>query len=128
MGQIEKIDSHTVYYNGAYHSELSDAMVHVGNDVNIIQNRLQNYEDEKQYTETRFNQTKADITQAKTDLFRAEVEIEQIKARLNRTITMIHNCGNCGATLEVPENKPIFRCKFCGTVYVIGPVQFKSHY
>jgi predicted RNA-binding Zn-ribbon protein involved in translation (DUF1610 family) len=43
-------------------------------------------------------------------------------------ISLIHNCTNCGAQLEVEENKPIFHCKYCGSTYVIGTAQVRSHY
>ncbi len=43
-------------------------------------------------------------------------------------ISLIHNCANCGATLDIEENKPVFHCKYCGSTYVIGPAQIYSHY
>lgn len=43
-------------------------------------------------------------------------------------ISLVHNCANCGAQLEIEENKPVFHCKYCGSTYVIGPAQIYSHY
>ena len=43
-------------------------------------------------------------------------------------VSLVHNCANCGATLEIEENKPVFHCKYCGSTYIIGPTQIYSHY
>ena len=53
---------------------------------------------------------------------------EEINKKLNRTVSMIHNCQNCGATLEIQENHPIFHCKYCNTTYVIGTLRTNSTY
>ena len=53
---------------------------------------------------------------------------EELTGRFNRTIRIIHNCRNCGAKLEVPENCGVFHCKYCGTAYALGPVQINSTY
>ena len=55
-------------------------------------------------------------------------EIKEIWARLNRTVSLVHNCQNCGAKLEIEENKPVFHCKYCGSTYLIGAVQPHSRY
>lgn len=55
-------------------------------------------------------------------------EIEKIWERLNKTVTLVHNCANCGARLEVEENKPIIHCKYCGSTYLVGAVQPNSTY
>lgn len=55
-------------------------------------------------------------------------ELQKIWDRLNRTVSLVHNCKNCGAKLEIDENKPIFHCKYCGSTYIIGAVQPNSVY
>lgn len=55
-------------------------------------------------------------------------ELQKIWDRLNRTVSLVHNCKNCGAKLEVDEKKPIFHCKYCGSTYIIGAVQPNSTY
>lgn len=57
-----------------------------------------------------------------------ENQINEIMKRLNRTVSLVHNCANCGATLEIEENKPIFHCKYCNSVYIIGTAQIYSTY
>lgn len=55
-------------------------------------------------------------------------EIDKIWKRLNKTVSLVHNCQNCGARLEIEENHPIFHCKYCGSTYIIGSVQPNSTY
>lgn len=55
-------------------------------------------------------------------------EINKIWERLNQTVSMVHNCQSCGATLEVEENKPIIHCKYCGNTYLVGAVRKRSTY
>ena len=55
-------------------------------------------------------------------------EIDKIWERLNKTVSLIHNCQNCGARLDIEENHPIFHCKYCGSTYIIGSVQPNSTY
>ena len=55
-------------------------------------------------------------------------EISKIWERLNQTVSMVHNCQSCGATLEVEENKPIIHCKYCGKAYLVGAVRERSTY
>lgn len=57
-----------------------------------------------------------------------EREIKKIWDRLNKTVSLVHNCKNCGAKLEVDEKKPIFHCKYCGSTYIIGAIQPNSTY
>lgn len=60
-----------------------------------------------------------------------EYEINELKNKLtnmNKHISLIHNCANCGATLTVEENKPVFHCKYCGSAYLIGTAQIYSNY
>jgi len=53
-------------------------------------------------------------------------EIDKIWEKLNTSVNMVHNCQNCGATLEIEENKPIFHCKYCGSAYIVGSARLKS--
>jgi len=55
-------------------------------------------------------------------------ELEEMKRRMNTKVSLIHNCANCGAQLEVDENKPIFHCKYCGSTYIIGAQQVNATY
>lgn len=60
-----------------------------------------------------------------------EYEINELKDKLknmNKHISLIHNCANCGATLNIEENKPVFHCKYCGSAYLIGTAQIYSNY
>lgn len=68
--------------------------------------------------ETSFDTVKADYSD----------EINKIWERLNQTVSMVHNCQSCGATLEVEENKPIIHCKYCGNTYLVGAVRKRSTY
>ena len=47
---------------------------------------------------------------------------------MNKKIFLIHNCTNCGATLNIEENKPVFHCKYCDSTYLIGTAQIYSNY
>ena len=55
-------------------------------------------------------------------------KLDELDKAVNNKISLIHNCQNCGATLEVEENKPIFHCKYCGSAYVIGAGRIYSRY
>lgn len=55
-------------------------------------------------------------------------KLKELEARMNRTVTFVHNCQSCGATLEVEENKQVIHCKYCGGTYLVGTLQLKSHY
>lgn len=55
-------------------------------------------------------------------------ELKELKARVNRTVALVHNCQRCGASLEVDEHKSIFCCKYCGATYLLGSVQPNSVY
>lgn len=55
-------------------------------------------------------------------------ELKELKARVNRTVALVHNCQRCGASLEVDEHKSIFCCKYCGATYLLGAVQPNSIY
>lgn len=72
----------------------------------------------KSKNEPSFNTVKTDYSN----------EINKIWERLNQTVSMVHNCQSCGATLEVEENKPIIHCKYCGNAYLVGAVRDKSTY
>lgn len=55
-------------------------------------------------------------------------QIDKIWNKLNKTISLVHNCANCGATLNIEENKPVFHCKYCGSTYLVGTAQIYSNY
>ncbi len=55
-------------------------------------------------------------------------EINKIWEKLNKSVSLVHNCANCGATLEIKENKPVFHCKYCGSTYLVGTAQIYSNY
>ena len=57
-----------------------------------------------------------------------DTEIKKIWERLNTQVSLVHNCANCGATLELEENKAIIHCKYCGSTYIVGPARLNSHY
>ena len=57
-----------------------------------------------------------------------EKEVETIKQRLDRTISYVHKCKDCGATLPVPENNGVFHCNYCGACYLVGTTQIMSTY
>ena len=57
-----------------------------------------------------------------------DAEIQKIWERLNTQVSLVHNCANCGATLELEENKAIIHCKYCGSTYIVGPARLNSHY
>lgn len=55
-------------------------------------------------------------------------ELKELKARVNRTVALVHNCQRCGASLEIDEHKSIFCCKYCGATYLLGSIQPNSVY
>ena len=62
------------------------------------------------------------------DISNLMAELKELKARVNRTVALVHNCQRCGASLEVDEHKSIFCCKYCGATYLLGSVQPNSVY
>lgn len=54
--------------------------------------------------------------------------IDYVVRRLDNKLTLVHNCMNCGASLEVEENKQIIHCKYCGSAYIYGSAQIYSKY
>lgn len=64
-----------------------------------------------------------------TDLMSSiTTDIDELKRLLNNKVTLVHNCQNCGARLEIEEKHPVFHCKYCGSTYIIGALQTKSTY
>lgn len=57
-----------------------------------------------------------------------EEKLKELEARMNRTVSLVHNCKLCGATLEIDEHKQIVYCKYCGGTYLVGTVQLNSTY
>ena len=86
-------------------------------DSDQIRNEL-SYESykHKQEMEVMQNQLKSEM----------EFRLSELSDKMNRSITYIHSCKSCGAKLEVPENKNVFCCKYCGSSYVVGPVRLNS--
>ena len=75
----------------------------------------------------------ANQTQSQMDLLTNENAnlhnlIGQINERINNTIFVIEQCHRCSATLEIPQHKGIFHCKYCGAAYALGPIQLYSTY
>lgn len=46
--------------------------------------------------------------------------LKEIMSKFSMTPTINHKCHSCGATLVIDENKHIFKCEYCGSVYAIG--------
>lgn len=55
-------------------------------------------------------------------------EINKLKKAMSAKVTMVHNCQNCGAALDIEENRPVFHCKYCGAVYLIGTERLMQAY
>lgn len=67
-------------------------------------------------------------TLSSPDISKLMAELKELKARVNRTVALVHNCQRCGASLEVDEHKSIFCCKYCGATYLLGSIQPNSVY
>ena len=78
--------------------------------------------------EVTFTSTAPIVDDASTDIYNLVKELKELKARVNRTVALVHNCQKCGASLEVDEHKSIFCCKYCGATYLLGSVQPNSVY
>lgn len=57
-----------------------------------------------------------------------EEKVKELEARMNKTVSLVHNCQLCGATLEIEEGRQIVYCKYCGGTYLVGAVQLNSRY
>lgn len=64
----------------------------------------------------------------KASINNLENEINFIIQKMSTHISLVHNCANCGATLNIEENKPVFHCKYCGSTYLVGTAQIYSNY
>lgn len=78
--------------------------------------------------EVTFTSTTPIVDDTSTDIYNLVAELKELKARVNRTVALVHNCQKCGASLEVDEHKSIFCCKYCGATYLLGSVQPNSVY
>lgn len=78
--------------------------------------------------EVTFKSTEPIVDYRTTDINSLVAELKELKARVNRTVALVHNCQRCGASLEVDEHKSIFCCKYCGATYLLGSVQPNSVY
>ena len=50
----------------------------------------------------------------------SETAIEQIKQLFNAKPLVEYSCHSCGATLQLEPENHIFKCKYCGHVYMVG--------
>ena len=100
-----------------YIDKEEDAIINSKNDTNIVSTN------QRTISSINLNGQSYDINVPSID-----AEIQKIWERLNTQVSLVHNCANCGATLEIEENKPVFHCKYCGSTYIIGPAQLNSHY
>lgn len=57
-----------------------------------------------------------------------ERRLKELESKLAKTVSLVHNCANCGATLNVEENKPVIHCKYCGSAYIVGTARIYSNY
>ena len=67
----------------------------------------------------------APVTFAENEL---EKRLKELESKLAKTVSLVHNCANCGATLNVEENKPVIHCKYCGSTYIVGTARIYSNY
>ena len=73
----------------------------------------------------RYSPNKAPATFVENEL---EKRLKELESKLAKTVSLVHNCANCGATLEVEENKPVIHCKYCGSAYIVGTARIYSNY
>ena len=68
--------------------------------------------------------------EAPTTILENELEkrLKELESKLAKTVSLVHNCANCGATLNVEENKPVIHCKYCGSAYIVGTARIYSNY
>ena len=52
--------------------------------------------------------------------------INQIKQLFNAKPLVEYACHNCGAKLQLEPENHIFKCKYCGSVYMVGLDQINS--
>ena len=52
--------------------------------------------------------------------------IEQIKRLFNAKPLVEYSCHKCGASLQLEPENHIFKCKYCGSVYMVGLDQINS--
>ena len=56
----------------------------------------------------------------------SEEAIDQIKRLFNAKPLVEYACHNCGAKLQLEPENHIFKCKYCGSVYMVGLDQINS--
>ena len=107
-----------IKYNSINLSDITNAITfdveNQKQEVGQIQMRLNGYEANKITVDNRIDKT--------------EKLLEEIQKRLNNTISYVHQCACCGAHLEIPENRPVFHCRYCNATYLIGTLQLNSNY
>lgn len=50
----------------------------------------------------------------------------KLMAKFNKYPIIEHKCHNCGGTVELDEDKHIFHCPYCNSVYAVGTNQIYS--
>lgn len=60
-----------------------------------------------------------------TDSYKSSLDelYERIMSELTYKPVVEHKCNNCGAPLQMDADNHLFKCKYCGTVYLIGTGQ-----
>lgn len=51
---------------------------------------------------------------------------ERIMEELRYKPILEHKCNNCGAPLKMDADNHLFKCRYCGTAYLIGTRQINS--
>lgn len=51
---------------------------------------------------------------------------ERIMTELTYKPIIEHKCNNCGAPLKMDADNHLFKCRYCGTAYLIGTKQINS--
>lgn len=46
--------------------------------------------------------------------------LEEVLNRLAKKPVFEYKCHNCGGSLELEENKHIFKCPYCNSAYAVG--------
>lgn len=63
-----------------------------------------------------------------TDTYKSSLDelYERIMTELTYKPIVEHKCNNCGAPLKMDTYNHLFKCKYCGTAYLIGTKQVNS--
>lgn len=57
-----------------------------------------------------------------TDSYKSSLDelYERIMSELSYKPILEHKCNNCGAPLKMDAENHLFKCRYCGTAYLIG--------